>query len=159
MAAGVRCALIRRERRALGGPGQFRLDDLQEASYGDGQAVELLLLQPDCGAAAGALHQDAEAALAGDADGLRAEAAGKAEVVLRIDHCLLAKQAKPSRLARIVSHPQSLAQCRTWLAQHCPGVPLEEVASNAIEVHLHNLRKKLGTGVIRNVRGVGYRIG
>jgi two-component system response regulator QseB len=35
----------------------------------------------------------------------------------------------------------------------------EEVASNAIEVHLHNLRKKLGTGVIRNVRGVGYRIG
>jgi len=34
----------------------------------------------------------------------------------------------------------------------------EEVGSNAIEVHLHNLRKKLGGGVIRNVRGVGYRI-
>lgn len=34
----------------------------------------------------------------------------------------------------------------------------EEVGSNAIEVHLHHLRKKLGTGVIKNVRGVGYRV-
>ena len=34
----------------------------------------------------------------------------------------------------------------------------EEVASNAVEVHLHNLRRKLGVGVIRNVRGVGYKI-
>lgn len=34
----------------------------------------------------------------------------------------------------------------------------EEVASNAIEVHLHHLRKKLGPGVICNVRGVGYRL-
>ena len=55
----------------------------------------------------------------------------KAEVLLRIDHCLLAKDPDPARLRRIVSHPQSLAQCRTWLAQHLPGVPVEEVASNA----------------------------
>jgi two-component system response regulator QseB len=34
----------------------------------------------------------------------------------------------------------------------------EGVGSNAIEVHLHNLRKKLGSLVIRNVRGVGYRV-
>jgi two-component system response regulator QseB len=34
----------------------------------------------------------------------------------------------------------------------------EEIGSNAIEVHLHNLRKKLGPGWIRNVRGVGYRV-
>jgi two-component system, OmpR family, response regulator QseB len=34
----------------------------------------------------------------------------------------------------------------------------EEVASNAIEVHLHHLRKKLGAGAIKNVRGVGYRV-
>lgn len=32
----------------------------------------------------------------------------------------------------------------------------EEVSSNAIEVHLHNLRRKLGSNLIRNVRGVGY---
>lgn len=34
----------------------------------------------------------------------------------------------------------------------------EEVGSNAIEVHLHHLRKKLGANAIRNVRGVGYRV-
>ena len=34
----------------------------------------------------------------------------------------------------------------------------EEVESNAVEVHIHHLRKKMGVGVIRNVRGVGYMI-
>jgi two-component system response regulator QseB len=34
----------------------------------------------------------------------------------------------------------------------------DEVGSNAIEVHLHHLRKKLGAAVIKNVRGVGYRV-
>jgi DNA-binding response OmpR family regulator len=32
----------------------------------------------------------------------------------------------------------------------------EEVDSNAVEVHIHAIRKKLGTDFIRNVRGVGY---
>ncbi|MSQ59969.1 MAG: response regulator [Betaproteobacteria bacterium] len=32
----------------------------------------------------------------------------------------------------------------------------EEVESNSVEVHIHNLRKKLGSDWIRNVRGVGY---
>lgn len=35
----------------------------------------------------------------------------------------------------------------------------EEVESNAIEVHVHNLRRKLNPHVIRTVRGVGYRLG
>ena len=34
----------------------------------------------------------------------------------------------------------------------------EEVGSNSIEVHLHHLRRKLKPQLIRNVRGVGYRI-
>ncbi len=34
----------------------------------------------------------------------------------------------------------------------------QEVGSNAVEVHLHHLRKKLGTDTIRNVRGVGYKV-
>lgn len=32
----------------------------------------------------------------------------------------------------------------------------EEVESNAIEVHIHHLRKKLGADLIRTIRGVGY---
>jgi len=34
----------------------------------------------------------------------------------------------------------------------------EEVSSNAIEVHIHHLRKKLGNDLIKTVRGVGYMI-
>lgn len=34
----------------------------------------------------------------------------------------------------------------------------EDVESNTIEVHIHNLRQKLGPGVIETVRGVGYRL-
>lgn len=32
----------------------------------------------------------------------------------------------------------------------------EEVDSNALEVHIHNLRKKLNANYIRTIRGVGY---
>ncbi|MBG5919935.1 quorum sensing response regulator transcription factor QseB [Providencia stuartii] len=35
----------------------------------------------------------------------------------------------------------------------------EEVSSNAVEVHIHHLRRKLGSGFIRTVHGVGYRLG
>ncbi len=34
----------------------------------------------------------------------------------------------------------------------------EEVESNAVEVHIHGLRRKLGSEFIVNVRGVGYRV-
>ncbi|MFT6902004.1 MAG: two-component system OmpR family response regulator [Colwellia sp.] len=34
----------------------------------------------------------------------------------------------------------------------------EEVASNAVEVHIHNLRKKLPDQFIKTVRGVGYTV-
>jgi len=35
----------------------------------------------------------------------------------------------------------------------------EEIESNAVSVYIHQLRKKLGPDVIRNVRGVGYYVG
>jgi two-component system response regulator QseB len=34
----------------------------------------------------------------------------------------------------------------------------EEIASNAVEVHVHHLRRKLGPGWIRTLRGVGYAL-
>lgn len=33
-----------------------------------------------------------------------------------------------------------------------------DIESNALSVHIHNLRRKLGTGLIETVRGRGYRI-
>lgn len=35
----------------------------------------------------------------------------------------------------------------------------EEVGSNAVEVHIHHLRRKLGAELVRTVRGVGYILG
>lgn len=34
----------------------------------------------------------------------------------------------------------------------------EEVGSNAVEVHIHQLRKKFGHDIIRNIRGMGYTV-
>jgi DNA-binding response OmpR family regulator len=34
----------------------------------------------------------------------------------------------------------------------------EEVASNALEVHVHHLRRKLGNDFIQTIRGVGYKV-
>lgn len=34
----------------------------------------------------------------------------------------------------------------------------EEVGSNAVEVYVHHLRKKLGNDLIRTIRGIGYMI-
>lgn len=34
----------------------------------------------------------------------------------------------------------------------------EEIASNAVEVHIHALRRKLDANLIRNVRGMGYTL-
>jgi len=34
----------------------------------------------------------------------------------------------------------------------------EEVSSNAVEVHIHHLRKKFGNEFIKTIRGVGYKL-
>ena len=34
----------------------------------------------------------------------------------------------------------------------------DDIDSNALEVHIHNLRKKFGGDLIRTIRGVGYMI-
>ncbi len=35
----------------------------------------------------------------------------------------------------------------------------DEIESNALNVHIFNLRKKLGSNIIKTVRGLGYRLG
>lgn len=64
---------------------------------------------------------------------------------------------------------REFALLRSLLEQ--PGVPLsrvrleeriygwsEEIDSNAVEVHIHALRRKLGYEWIKNIRGVGYLV-
>jgi chorismate mutase/prephenate dehydratase len=49
------------------------------------------------------------------------------EVVLEIAQCLLGLTQDLSQIRRVASHPQGLAQCRRWLANHLPNA--EQVAS------------------------------
>ena len=62
-----------------------------------------------------------------------------------------------SLLQALLEHPGAVLS-REQLEDRLYGWG-QEVESNAIEVHVHNLRRKLAPGLIRTVRGVGYRLG
>ena len=53
------------------------------------------------------------------------------EVELRIHHCLMGKMDALTRVLRVCSHSQGLAQCRGWLDEHLPEAERVAVASNA----------------------------
>ena len=53
------------------------------------------------------------------------------EVELRIRQHLMGTMGSLARIARVCSHPQSLAQCREWLEEHLPGIEQVPVSSNA----------------------------
>jgi chorismate mutase/prephenate dehydratase len=53
------------------------------------------------------------------------------EIELRIHQHLMGRMGDIGEIVRVCSHPQSLAQCRGWLAEHLPGVEQVPVASNA----------------------------
>ena len=59
-------------------------------------------------------------------------------------------------LVELLDH-RGTALSRTRLEESLYGWN-EEIESNAIEVHVHNLRRKLGSELIRTIRGVGYLI-
>lgn len=59
-------------------------------------------------------------------------------------------------LMALADHPGSVLSV-TQLQEKMYGWD-DDVGSNTVEVYIHSLRKKLGTGLIRNVRGVGYMI-
>ena len=59
-------------------------------------------------------------------------------------------------LESLAAHPgRALSRAQLEEAVYGWG---EEVASNAIEVHVHHLRRKLGPGWVRTLRGVGYAL-
>lgn len=35
---------------------------------------------------------------------------------------------------------------------------MEDVASNAVEVHIHHLRKKLGKDIVKTINKIGYTL-
>jgi chorismate mutase/prephenate dehydratase len=57
------------------------------------------------------------------------------QIVLRIQQCLMSN-AKLSQIKKLYVHPQSLAQCRGWLAKNLPRVEIVETSSNARSAEL-----------------------
>jgi len=53
------------------------------------------------------------------------------EIFLEVSHHLMNKSGKMEEIQRIYSHTQALGQCRKWLSENCPGIPVQEVDSTA----------------------------
>jgi two-component system response regulator QseB len=73
--------------------------------------------------------------------------AGVALPLSRREFALL--EALIERPGRVLSRSQLEARLYGWN---------EEIGSNALEVHVHNLRAKIGRDAIETVRGLGYRM-
>jgi len=54
-----------------------------------------------------------------------------AEIILQVSHNLISKQTDRTKIRKVYSHPQALAQCRGWLESNMPGVPMKEATSTA----------------------------
>jgi len=58
----------------------------------------------------------------------------------------------------LLMHPQRVLS-RTQLLEKLYDWSGSEPESNALEVHVHHLRRKIHPGIVRTVRGVGYALG
>ena len=54
-----------------------------------------------------------------------------------------------ARPGRVLSRQQLEEKLYSWR---------DDISSNAVEVYIHGVRKKLGAGLIENQRGLGYRV-
>ena len=78
------------------------------------------------------------------------------QVAFRKDQPVSLSRREYALLAALMERPGAIV-ARARLEDRLYGWQ-EGVESNALEVHVHNLRAKLGAGVIRTVRGVGYQL-
>lgn len=80
-------------------------------------------------------------------DGHRVSYQGSPIDLSRREYCLLSSLLDSP--GKVFSRQQLQDEIYTWN---------EAVESNAIEVHIHHLRKKLHPGLIKTIRGVGYTL-
>ncbi len=78
----------------------------------------------------------------------------RAEVRLRIHHCLMA-QCGWGEIQRIYSKAQPLSQCRHWLAKNLPNVRLVDVASTAIAAE-HAAREEFAAAIASHPAAAAY---
>src|SRR5881409_748749 len=63
-----------------------------------------------------------------------------AQIVLPVQHCLLSN-CQRSQIKRLFTHPQSLAQCRSWVQNNLPAAEIIETSSNARSAELAKEQK------------------
>lgn len=61
-----------------------------------------------------------------------------AEIQLEVSHDLLSRTGRIDDIKKIYSHPQAIAQCRKWLDENLPNVPVVDVASTALAAQIVN---------------------
>ena len=59
-----------------------------------------------------------------------------AEILLEVHHYLLSRTGRMEDIKKVYSHPQPLAQCRQWLDENLPGIPVVDVASTAVAAQI-----------------------
>ena len=59
-----------------------------------------------------------------------------AEVLLEVSHFLLSKTGRMEDIKKVYSHPQPLAQCRKWLEENLPHIPVVDVASTTMAAQI-----------------------
>lgn len=69
----------------------------------------------------------------------------------------VALSAREFQLLLALMDPPGVVVSRTALQDKLYGWN-REVESNTVEVYVHSLRRKLGRGFVKNVRGVGYKL-
>src|ERR1051326_822395 len=63
-----------------------------------------------------------------------------AQIILPVQHCLLSN-CKRSDIDKLFAHPQSLAQCRSWVQNNLPRAEIIETSSNARSAELAPVTK------------------
>lgn len=79
------------------------------------------------------------------------------EYVLPVAHCLLSHASSLSKITTVYSHPQALAQCRSWLAKHLPKAQVVQTTSTAAaarEAHSDDRVSAIAAAIAAEIHGV-----
>jgi chorismate mutase/prephenate dehydratase len=60
----------------------------------------------------------------------------RAELLLEVSHYLLSRTGRMEDIKKVYSHPQPLAQCRNWLEENLPHIPVVDVASTTMAAQI-----------------------
>lgn len=59
-----------------------------------------------------------------------------AELLLEVHHDLLSRTGRMEDVKKVYSHPQPIAQCKKWLEENLPNLPVVDVASTAVAAQI-----------------------